>query len=52
MAVCGLLCRSAPPQQTERGLATLLAAWGEGYVGKLDAAGGLDVLREEHALKG
>jgi hypothetical protein len=29
VAVCGLLCRSAAPQQAERRLAVLLAAWGE-----------------------
>ena len=29
VAVCGLLCRSTPPQQTERGLAALLADWGD-----------------------
>ena len=28
VALCGLLCRAAPPTKAERGVATLLAAWG------------------------
>ena len=29
VAVCALLSRAAPPQQSERGLGKLLSAWGE-----------------------